>query len=161
MIVLKFGGTSVGSSSAIRRVGSIIQERLERQPFVVVSAVGGVTDRLFELRDLCLEEQAWEDSFASLCGIHRTILEELELDVQLVDGLLEELKGLLGELAAAGECTPQALEHLGSFGERMSSRLVSGHLRSLGIESCAVDAFDAGLVTDSRFQRARPLADVN
>ncbi|SVD08429.1 uncharacterized protein METZ01_LOCUS361283, partial [marine metagenome] len=80
VIVLKFGGTSVGSSSAIRRVGAIIQERLEKQPFVVVSAVGGVTDRLFELRDLCLEKQAWEDSFACLCGIHRTILEELELD---------------------------------------------------------------------------------
>ena len=161
MIVLKFGGTSVGSSSAIRRVGCIIQERLERQPFVVVSAVGGVTDRLFELRDLCLEEQAWEDSFANLCEIHRTIMEELELDAQLVDGLLEELKSLLGELAAAGECTPKALDHLVSFGERMSSRLVAGHLQTLGIESCAVDAFDAGLVTDGRFQRARPLDDVN
>ena len=54
MIVLKFGGTSVGNSTAIRRVGIIIKARLERAPFVVVSAVGGVTDRLFELRDLSL-----------------------------------------------------------------------------------------------------------
>jgi len=161
VIVLKFGGTSVGNSTAIRRVGIIIKARLERAPFVVVSAVGGVTDRLFELRDLSLQGQLWEESLERLCGLHREILAELEIDVQLVDGLLAELKILLEEIAAAGECDGRALDHLVSFGERMSARILAAHLQAEGIDSIAVDAFDAGLVTDSRPQRARPLDDVN
>ena len=161
MIVLKFGGTSVGNAVAIRRVGSIVRSSLDRNPFVVVSAVGGITDRLFELRDLFLAGDAWEESFEGLCRTHRDILAELELDVQLVDGLSGELKTLLGELDDAGECTPKSLDHLVSFGERMSARIVAAHLQAEGIQSQAVDAFDAGLVTDSRHQRARPLDDVN
>ncbi len=161
MIVLKFGGTSVGNAEGIRRVGSIIRSCLDSDPFVVVSAVGGVTDRLFELRDLSLGGQLWEESFEALCAIHRGILSELGLDEGLVDGLLAELNTLLAELSSAGECTAKSLDHLVSFGERMSAPIVAAHLQAEGLTSQAVDAFDAGMVTDSRHQRARPLDDVN
>ena len=161
MIVLKFGGTSVGDSKAIRRVRVIIEARLERDPFVVVSAVGGVTDRLFELKELARQGQDWEEPFERLSELHREILAGLEVDVQLLDGLLAELKTLLGEIAVAGECDARALDLLVSFGERMAARIVAAYLQAEGIESTAVDAFDAGMVTDSRFQRARPLDDVN
>ncbi len=161
MIVLKFGGTSVGNADAIRRVGSIISSCLDREPFVVVSAVGGVTDRLFELRDLSLGGQQWEESFEALCSIHRDILSELGLDTGLVDGLLGELNTLLEELSGAGECSAKSLDHLVSFGERMSAPIVAAHLQAEGLTSQSVDAFDAGMVTDGRHQRARPLDDVN
>ena len=48
MIVMKFGGTSVGSPSAIERACSIVQSRADRHPLVVVSAIGDTTDRLVE-----------------------------------------------------------------------------------------------------------------
>jgi aspartokinase len=48
MIVMKFGWTSVGSAEAMRRIGEIVTQALPRKPFVVVSAVSKVTDRLLE-----------------------------------------------------------------------------------------------------------------
>ena len=48
MIVMKFGGTSVQDATAIRRVASIVTLRLAEQPLVVVSAMGGVTDKLVQ-----------------------------------------------------------------------------------------------------------------
>ena len=52
MIVMKFGGSSVQDSTAIRRVASIVASRLAEQPLVVVSAMGGVTDKLVQVADL-------------------------------------------------------------------------------------------------------------
>ena len=52
MIVMKFGGTSVQDSTAIRRVASIVASRLAEQPLVVVSAMGGVTDKLVQVAEL-------------------------------------------------------------------------------------------------------------
>ena len=49
MLVLKFGGTSVGGATQIRRLGEIVARALPRRPVVVVSAVGGVTNELFRL----------------------------------------------------------------------------------------------------------------
>ena len=51
MIVMKFGGTSVQDATAIRRVASIVGSRLAEQPLVVVSAMGGVTDKLVQVAE--------------------------------------------------------------------------------------------------------------
>jgi aspartate kinase len=64
-------------------------------------------------------------------------------------------------IALIRERTPHTADYLVSFGERLSARVVAAHLRRLGIEAAAIDAFDAGLVTDSRFGCARPLAAVD
>ncbi len=49
MIVMKFGGTSVESASAIERVASIVKARIERRPVVVVSAMGKTTNKLLAI----------------------------------------------------------------------------------------------------------------
>ncbi len=161
MIVLKFGGTSVGGADQIRQVGKIIQGCLERKPLVVVSAVGGVTDRLFKLCALALEGGDWAAYWGEIRDTHHEILKQLEVEVTLVDELLDELHGLAQGISLIKETSPRTLDYLVSFGERLSSRIVSAHFRSLAIESRAWDAFDAGLITDDRAGAARPLPEAN
>ncbi|MBN1441375.1 MAG: hypothetical protein JXA90_01640, partial [Planctomycetes bacterium] len=159
MIVLKFGGTSVGGPDPIRRVGKIIEGCLDRQPVVVVSAVGGITDQLFQLGELALRAEGWEKRYEAVAEKHRWILEELALEKDLLDVLLGELESLVRGISLIRELTPRTRDYLVSFGERLSCRIVSAHLESLGIPSTALDAFDAGLVTDSRFGGALPLPE--
>lgn len=159
MLVLKFGGTSVGGATQIRRLGEIVARALPKRPVVVVSAVGGVTNELFRLADAALARSGWSDAHARLAERHRAILRELVLDVTLLDPLLEELAGLVRGIELIGEATPRTLDVLASFGERLSARLVAAHLAHTGLAAHALDAWDAGLVTDARFGGARPLPD--
>ena len=168
MIVQKFGGTSVGGAEPIQRVGGIVKGCVERDPVVVVSAVGGVTDLLIRLGDLAhgdLDDGGvgqegggdWEGELSALIEKHRKILSELGLAVSLVDPLLGELDGLVRGIALIRELTPRTMDYLLSFGERISSRIVAAHLTQIGVPARAWDAFDAGLLTDSRNGAARPL----
>jgi aspartate kinase len=159
LIVLKFGGTSVGGPDPIRQVGNIVKRCLPRGPVVVVSAVGGVTNRLFRLGEQALGGSGWEEGFEALAATHRSILEELKLDRGLLDALLEEFHGLVRGIALIRELTPRTQDYLASFGERLSARLVAAHFRASGIPAVALDAFDAGLITDNRFGAARPLPE--
>lgn len=161
MIVLKFGGTSVGGPEPIRRLGAIVQRCLDRQPVVVVSAVSGVTNRLFRLAELAQAGAPWDSDLQGLEELHRDIARDLGIDLQLVVPLFEELGGLVRGIGLLRECSPRARDYLVSFGERISSRLVAAHLRSIGIASTAYDAFDVGLITDSHHGAARPLPDVD
>lgn len=149
----------MGGADPIRKVGEIVKKVTDRQPVLVVSAVGGITDRLFSLGQSALLGGAWRDALGEICDRHRSILGELGLSETLVDPLLEELRGLVGGISLIRELTPRTRDYLVSFGERLSARLVASHLESVGVPAVALDAFDAGLLTDSRFGSARPLAD--
>lgn len=158
-LVQKFGGTSVGSAAAIVRVGKIVASAREKRPLVVVSAVGGVTNRLFALGEAALAQRDFEHDFSALAELHRTIQRELAVEVAEVEALLAELHDLLRGIALIRERTPRTSDFLASFGERLSARIVAAHLNSIGVVARAVDAWDAGLLTDSRFGTARPLAE--
>jgi aspartate kinase len=159
MIVLKFGGTSVGGAAPIRRLGEIVAECRAREPVVVVSAVSGVTNRLLRLADLAKRRDAWSDEHASLAELHRALVAELSLDPKITGDLFTELFDLLRGIELLRECTPRTLDFVASFGERISARIVAAHLVSIGVDARALEAGDAGLVTDDRFGCARPLAD--
>jgi aspartate kinase len=159
MIVQKFGGTSVGGAEPIRRLASIVRSSLERRPVVVVSAVGGVTNRLFRLAELARNGEEWQPEYEALARAHREILAGLGLDSRLLDPLLEELRSVAHGVALLRECTARTMDALASFGERLSARLVAAHLSSEGCESRAIDAWDAGILTDGRFGCARPLPE--
>lgn len=158
-LVQKFGGTSVGSADAIRRVVDIVTAHAEHNPIVVVSAVGGVTNQLFKLRDVALSGGDFEIAHAALAAQHATILGELGIARDLLDPFLRDLDDMVRGIALLGECTPRTMDTLASFGERMSARIVAAHLEAIGIPARAIDAWDAGLVTDGRFGGARPLPD--
>ncbi len=156
MIVMKFGGTSVGSAPAIRQVLAIVRARRERQPVVVVSAHAGVTDLLVELGERATKGRADTKAVEQR---HREVLAELGLPADLLDPLLKDLRDLVRGIKLVGEATPRSRDLLLSFGERCSARTVAAFFQKEGLPARAFDAGEAGLKTDATFGRARPLPD--
>jgi len=156
MIVQKFGGTSVGGADPIRRLGRIVRDALAKKPIVVVSAVGGVTNRLFQLGEAARSGAEWKPELEALLAQHRALVAELGLDAALLEPLCAQLSDLVRGIALIRELTPRTLDQLASFGERLSARIVAAHLMREGVEARALDAWEAGLVTDGRFGNARP-----
>jgi aspartate kinase len=156
VIVMKFGGTSVGDAGSIRQVVQIVRQQLARAPVVVVSAHAGVTDALLAA---AAAAPRGNSDVSAIAERHRTILRDLGLPADLLDPLLAELHDLARGLRLVGTATPKALDLMASFGERCSARTVAAALRQAGVAASAVDAQVAGLRTDSAFGRARPLPD--
>lgn len=156
MIIMKFGGASVGNAENIRRVGELVRLHRERGPVVVVSALAGVTDALVELAG---KAPVGDADTSGIEERHRRIVEELGLPGDLLEPLLEELRNLSKGMRLVGEASPRSVDQLLSLGERCSARVLAAYLNQAGIEASPVDAYDVGFRTDSRFGRARPLPD--
>lgn len=151
MIVMKFGGTSVEDTAAIDRSCRIVIERLHRQPFVVVSAMAGVTNDLLEAGRLAGSGKISEslEFFERLERRHEEFLPK---------GDLTNLLGLLHWINEAGEFSPRAQDSVAAWGEDLCSEIFARALRRLGIEAIHIDARDF-IVTDRNFGNARPLWD--
>ena len=163
MIVMKFGGSSMATSDALTRVLGVIGGRVARRPVVVVSAIGGTTDRL-----LAAVEQATQGQATAA----RRLVAELRDDIldtvapvlsdrPALEGLLDthvrEIERQLTELPRVEVAArPGVTDALVSHGERISSQVMTRLLRQHGIDSAHVDARDV-LVTDDRFTGAAPL----
>lgn len=169
MIVMKFGGSSVADGERIRNVAGIVQS--ERRPrVVVVSAMGGVTDSLIEiaetmvdLSDDCVKEKAQEYTEWLLQRHMEAIRIAIE-DKQIAEEvsialhqLIEKLNVALLGLGYFEELSPKSMDYIVSFGERLCMNVMAGTLRSMGIESKPLTGFEAGIVTDSNYGRARPI----
>ncbi len=160
MIVMKFGGTSVGNANQIRRVAEIVKANLDRSPAVVVSAVGGITNKFFALKELLLQPSKRVEAAAKreeILNVHREILKDLSLSEDLVEPLFKEFEDLNRGMWLIRECTPRTMDYFVSFGERLSSRIVAAHLDSIGIPAQAFEAPDIGMITDDNFGGAKPL----
>ncbi len=163
MIVMKFGGTSVGSAEAVRRVCSIIQSRLPQQPAVVTSAVGGVTNQLVRLADLAGrgERQAAEALTAEIVEKHRRMADELGVlhDPQFApafDEGVELLRRAVERILSAGTLSDELKDNMISIGEFFTANMLPAVLRAQGLRSAFADARSL-LVTDDHFTAARPL----
>ena len=154
MIVMKFGGSSVGSAERIKAVKEIVKSRLSKKPVVVVSAVKGVTDELLDSADRALNG---DTNIEEIKEKHKTILRDLGLNGSLVDKELKELQELLDKISAVKELTPETIDHISSFGERMSSKIIAEYMKKENIQAEAFNAYDIGLITDSNFGNAEPL----
>jgi aspartate kinase len=98
--------------------------------------------------------------------IHLNIIEQAVKDVKIknearhvVTTLLEELDDILGGIVLLAEITPKSLDYLLSFGERLSTPIVSFVLRDIGLACQYLTGKEAGILTDSNFGEARPLMD--
>ena len=140
MIVVKFGGTSVGGAEAIERAAEIVRGRLDRHPIVVVSALAGTTNAL-----LAMAEQA---ARGQLIGAIRAVENLRERHLAEADKLLgaagtdvcaemsamfDELAGLVSALATLGHGTPRSLDAIAALGEQLSSHLVVAAFAARGI----------------------------
>lgn len=150
--VMKFGGAALRDGAAVRRVCALIAAA--DRPAVVVSAHHGVTALLERAAREAAEGRLETDAIRVR---HRALLSQLELDPELLNRHFVELFGVLGEVRAKGRLDAGELDFVLSFGERMSARIVAACLRKQGTLAAPLDAYDVGLLSDSRHGRAKPL----
>jgi aspartate kinase len=156
MIVMKFGGTSVGDAERIDTVVRLVKGRRARRPIVVCSAHAGVTDLLLAG---AREAAAGRADLTPVAEREREVLKSLRLPESLVEDDLRRLAELFQGLSLLRELTPRSLDHVAAFGERMSVKAIAALLRRRKVPATAVQADEAGLVTDSKFTRASPLPE--
>lgn len=169
MRVMKFGGTSVGTSAAIDRTASILASaQRETGPVVaVVSAMSGVTNRLLEAAAGAAEGRAIDSSDLrwSLAERHLAVIADLIEDPgrrgevsAMITALAERCAVLIQSVSVLGDLSPRVNDWIVSFGERMSARLLAAVLTDRGVSSEAVDS-DRLIATDGVFGGASPLLD--
>lgn len=164
MIVMKYGGTSVGSGPMLQRACEIVG-KAPSQRVVVISAMNGVTDSIIEaLPKVQRDEGAIEPFLRALLDRHtRTMRDAGATDAEYarvgkeIDALLQRFERLLYGIAYTEELTAKTKDMAVSFGERLSVRVLAGLLRSRGVEAEAVDADEAGMLTDGVFGNASPV----
>lgn len=170
-IVMKFGGTSVATGENIQNVANLVMKSVKQgcNVVVVVSALDGVTDELFEAGEQAKKEkQDYIQAFKQrMLERHCTALtkaikapsirKEVE---QVVRKTIDELEKVLTGICYVGELTAKSKDYVLSFGERLSAPIVSGALRDLKLESQSFTGREAGIVTDANFGDANPLFNV-
>ncbi|MBM3773971.1 MAG: lysine-sensitive aspartokinase 3 [Acidobacteria bacterium] len=164
MIVMKFGGTSVESAAAIERVAAIVRARVERRPVVVVSAMGKTTNRLLAIASAAVAGRR-EDYIRQIHDLRDFHSREARLVVPLaeraaldrtLDDEFQELTELIKGIAVLGELTPRAVDAVSSYGERISSYIVTQAFRHFGMAAEHLDARRL-IITDRRHTQAAPL----
>ncbi|MCF7861912.1 aspartate kinase [Candidatus Woesearchaeota archaeon] len=157
MIVMKFGGSSVGSAEAIKKTCSIVINNIEKQPYVVVSALSGITDLLISSAKTAKSGDM--EALGKIKDTHKEVISALNLDPKIVDQELEELETTLKGIAYLHELTDRTMDTIMSFGERCSSKIIAAYLTAQGHKSSAFTGWDAGIITDSVHKNASYLAD--
>ncbi|MBU1050527.1 aspartate kinase, partial [Candidatus Bipolaricaulota bacterium] len=160
-LIMKFGGTSVADAEAIRRVANILREQRAsgHRIVAVVSAMGGVTDALTRgVRAAVVGDESichsvadeilrrTSDACAQLVPSHK----EREA---LLDGARKIMAGyesVCQSVLVLAEVTPRVLDRATACGEPLVASLLAAHLRTLGIESRAIQAEDV-IVTDDTY----------
>tara|TARA_R110002050_G_scaffold243212_2_gene379675 strand:+ start:10684 stop:13128 length:2445 start_codon:yes stop_codon:yes gene_type:complete len=160
MKVLKFGGTSVGSSKNINNVISILEKYAKKDSVVcVVSAVGGITDKLLLAgKQAQNKDNAFVDTFNLIKDIHFNIINELNLDkssaiVAYVDTKLSDLKNLLDGIYLINELSPKTSDKLVSFGELLSSFIIAETMKNRGLSTDRKNSQEL-MITNSNFTKA-------
>ncbi len=131
MKVLKFGGTSVGTTTAIRNVKHIV-ENTPQPVVVVVSALGGVTDQLIRLTQVAAKgDTSYMAEFDALTERHHQMVadvivaEKQALLISQLDALLGELRSILHGVCLIQDLTPKTADAIVAYGERLSSLIVA------------------------------------
>lgn len=135
MRVLKFGGTSVGSAEAIARVKDIVASLKDEAVVIVVSALGGVTDRLIRMANMACEgDEACISELQLIINTHEELINNLfesenAAEVRaLVSSEIEELDTLVKGVFLIRELSRKSLDRISGMGERLSSRIIASYL---------------------------------
>jgi len=171
-LVMKFGGTSVGSVEAIQRTAGLIQHTLDekRRIVVVVSAMGSqptkVTDLLLQGANTAAggDPDTYRRLGARLREIHFEAADGLLAPAAAqrmqaeINGFAERFVELCRAVHVLGELTQRALDAISAMGEQMSARILAACLNENGIRAEPVDATNL-IITDDHFQSATPLLE--
>ena len=165
-LVMKFGGSLVGSKGGAGRIADIVSSRAARNKVVVVvSAMGDVTDVLLDAAENASnwDQEEIEKAVGRLRRTHWRAISETSLGPAERGALERELEGLLAGLGTTltgvsmlGELSPRSRDMILSYGERMAAPLIAAEIRSRGLHSWAVTCGAAGIITDMSFGEASP-----
>ena len=134
MKVLKFGGTSVGSVKSILSLKQIVENEAKKQPVVVVvSALGGITDKLIATSKLAENgDEKWKSEFDAMVDRHHKMIDTIITDTKArenlfikVDALLDQLRSIYFGVFLIHDLSGKTLDAIESYGERLSSIIVS------------------------------------
>ena len=134
MKVLKFGGTSVGSVESILSLKAIVEKEAQKQPIiVVVSALGGITDKLIATSLLAQKgDEAWKDEFQAMVERHHKMIDTIITDPRkreqlfnIVDLLFEQLRSIYFGVYLIHDLSKKTQDAIVSYGERLSSNIVA------------------------------------
>jgi bifunctional aspartokinase / homoserine dehydrogenase 1 len=167
-LVMKFGGTSVGSAEAIRSTAEIIRAARIDWPrlVVVVSALSGVTDALLEAARLAVsgDEEMLQSIVDRLRAKHLDALDALlpagdhGATRAAIESYLIEFETLCQAVSVLGEAPPRALDAITSLGERLNAQIVAAYLGSIGLKAQPIEATQL-IVTDDHYQSANPMME--
>ena len=132
MKVMKFGGTSVGSVESILSLKKIVEAEQE-QVIVVVSALGGITDKLIATSQLAFRgDEQWKNEFESMKKRHHDMVDAIITDqtkrtslLQTLDDLFEQLRSIYYGVYLIHDLSPKTQATIVSYGERLSSHIVA------------------------------------
>jgi aspartate kinase len=170
-LVMKFGGTAINSAEKVRHIANLIKSQKEKgsnEIVGVISAARGMTDKIssipFNIKrsdKLFITDFLKNTSYIHLSIIDQAIKnEKLKNEAKgVVTELIKELEDILTGIVLLGEITPKSLDYLMSFGERLSTPIVSFALRDIGSLCEYLSGKEAGILTDSNYGEARPLMD--
>ena len=167
LLVMKFGGTSMGSAARIRVAAEISADQNAKRPVVsVVSAMSKVTDLLLDsLRKAEAGDQAdLDENLKLLYARHIDVCRELlpaarqEAALAGVHALISEFSRIAKGMMMLGERPPRSIDEAIAIGERLTAFLLAEYLDSEGIPAVAVNAADV-IATDAVFGNATPLMD--
>ena len=141
MQVLKFGGSSVANAENINRVIAIIKKKIKRdKTAAVASAISGTTDALIQIgKRAQLQDDSYIQQIEALYQRHIELIKELipDEDSAPIKSECKELFGKLREICNGvyllKELSPLSLDHIMSFGEMLSTKIISSKLKSLNI----------------------------
>lgn len=161
-IVMKFGGAALSTADDIRfRVELIRRYSMENDIIVVSSALKGVTDSLLNLIHHAVKgrERDFSRELEIVRDKHIKISKELGLDGEVerkIEEYLDDLEKIIYSIYYLRETTPRAKDYVLSFGERLSTLILSEEMRKRGLDTVYLTGGEAGIVTDSRFGNANP-----
>ena len=160
MKVLKFGGTSVGSESALSSLAGIIKEYKKKgqELIIVSSAMGGVTNRLLQIGTDAAEGVERLALQHEIRDLHLKTLNAFgkpsEAKKQTLKNYFSEIQNIASGILAIREFSPQAYDLLLSYGERMAIEVVEHVLASVGVKAQPIDAREF-MRTNSDFSNAQ------
>ena len=134
MKVLKFGGTSVGSVESILSLKAIVEKETQKQPIiVVVSALGGITDKLIATSVLAQKgDETWKDEFQAMVERHHKMIDTIITDPRkreqlfnIVDSLFEQLRSIYFGVYLIHDLSKKTQDAIVSYGERLSTNIVA------------------------------------
>ncbi len=161
MRIIKFGGTSIGTKDRFRNVINIIIERKEKDNIaVVISAIGGITNRLISAIELARKgSREYESLLAEINSVHFEFLDSLvsgagyfaeRIEIEkILAGLDKKLRGIF----LLGECTPRVSDSVITTGEHLSRKILAAALNAMGIKSLSLEAEEL-IKTNSNFGEA-------